>query len=294
MTRTTALAGVLGISFSAIFVRYAAVSPATATFYRVAYALPALAILWFVARSRDTRPWRHRLLAAASGVLLAVDLTLFHNSIDHIGAGLALVLANTQVLFVGVAAWLLHSERPTTQARVVVPVILGGIVLLSGLGRSDAYGDDPLRGVLFGLGAGIVYAGFLIAFRASNRGHLAPSAGPLLDATAGATLGALGIGALFSDLTVGLEWPAHGWLLALALVVQTAGWVLISVALPRLPALDTSVLLLAQPLMGLIWAQIFFDEPLSAVQWTGAALVIGGVGLLATRGTVRVESAPVG
>ena len=37
-----ALLGILSISFSAIFVRLAAVSPVTATFYRGAYAVPVL------------------------------------------------------------------------------------------------------------------------------------------------------------------------------------------------------------------------------------------------------------
>jgi drug/metabolite transporter (DMT)-like permease len=291
VTRAIALTGVLGISFAAIFVRLAAVDPAVSTLFRVAYALPPLAILWFISKARDTRPWRHRLLAAASGLLLAVDLTLFHHSIEHIGAGLATVLANTQVLFVGAAAWLLHRERPTVLARVVVPVVFGGVALLSGLGRSDAYGDDPFRGVLFGLGAGIVYAAFLLAFRASNRGHLAPSSGPLLDATLGASGGALILGLGVGNLDLAWQWPAHGWLIALAIVAQSAGWVLISVALPRLPALDTSALLLLQPMLALIWARLLFEESLSPVQWMGVALVVGGIGLLVTRGTVQVSRA---
>lgn len=293
MTRATALAGVIGISFAAIFVRLAAVEPVVATFFRVAYAIPALAIAWLVIRGRDTRSYRSRLLAAASGVLLAIDLTLFHHAIEQIGAGLATVLANTQVLFVGVAAWLLHKERPTTLARITVPVVFTGVVLLSGLGRSDAYGDDPIAGVLLGVTAGVVYSGFLIGFRASNRGHLAPAVGPLLDATIGAAVGALLLGMAFGGLAFEWQWPAHGWLVALAVGVQAGGWLLISVALPRLPALDTSVMLLVQPLLALIWARLLFEESLSTVQWAGAALVIGGVGLLATRGTVRVEQASV-
>jgi drug/metabolite transporter (DMT)-like permease len=288
VTRATALAGVLGISFAAIFVRLAAVDPAVSTFFRVVYALPALGVAWLVIRRRDRRPRRSRLLAAASGVLLSIDLTLFHHSIDLIGAGLATVLANTQVLFVGLGAWLLHRERPTALARWVVPMVFGGVILISGLGGDDAFGDDPVGGVLLGLGAGVIYSAFLIAFRASNRGHLAPTAGPLLDATVGASIGALVLGLAFGNLTMTWQWPAHGWLVALALVVQTAGWLLISVALPRLPALDTSVMLLVQPMMALIWARLLFEESLSLVQWTGVAFVVGGIGLLVTRGTVQV------
>src|SRR5471030_560701 len=58
-----ALLGVLSISFSAVFVRIAAVSPVTATFYRAAYAAPILGLLWLVQRSRDRRDARERWLA---------------------------------------------------------------------------------------------------------------------------------------------------------------------------------------------------------------------------------------
>jgi drug/metabolite transporter (DMT)-like permease len=169
-------------------------------------------------------------------------------------------------------------------------VVLGGVALISGLGGNDAYGDDPVRGAVMGVGAGLLYAGFLLIFRASNRGHLAPSAGPLLDATAGAAVTALVMGSASGELTLAWQWPSHGWLLALALVVQGLGWVLISVALPRLPALDTSVLLLVQPICALLWARLLFEESLSVVQWAGVVLVIGGVGLLAMRGSIQETS----
>ncbi|NIT33257.1 MAG: EamA family transporter, partial [Xanthomonadales bacterium] len=45
----------LAISFSAIFVRLADVSPITAAFFRAAYAVPFLIALWLVTRARDAR-----------------------------------------------------------------------------------------------------------------------------------------------------------------------------------------------------------------------------------------------
>ena len=127
-----------------------------------------------------------------------------------------------------------------------MPVVLVGVAFVSGLGRADAFGEDPVAGVLFGLATGAAYALFLLAFRASNRRYLAPTAGPLFDATAGMAAGSLVLGVVIGglDLNPGLE--ALAWLLALAVIAQTVGWLLISVALPRLAALDTSILLLVQ------------------------------------------------
>jgi drug/metabolite transporter (DMT)-like permease len=292
MIRVLAVLGIIGISFSAVFVRLADVSPATAAFFRTGYALPPLFLLWVVTRGGDDRPTSMRWMAVGSGLFLALDLTVWHRSIELIGAGLATVLANTQIVFVGLIAWGVHRERPTAFAFATIPVVFGGVALISGLGRSDAYGDDPLAGAALGVVTGMAYTGFLLVFRASNRG-LAPPAGPLLDATAGAAAGALAAGVLVDphfSLTPG--WPEHGWLLALALIAQVGGWMLIAAALPRLPALETSVLLLIQPMATVLWALIIFSEDLSVVQWMGVALVLGGVATLTLRGSVERPAAP--
>jgi len=286
MTRLFALLGILGISFSAILVKQADVSPSTAAFFRTAYAVPVLFLLWALVRRRDRRPASLRWMAGGAGLFLALDLAVWHRSIDLIGAGLATVLANTQVVFVGLAAWVIHRERPTGLAFVTIPVVFAGVVLISGLGRADAFGDDPLGGVAFGLVAGASYTVFLLVFRASNRG-LAPTAGPLLDATVGAAIGSLLSGVADPDFSFAVTWPAHGWLLALALVAQVGGWLLIAAALPRVPALETSVMLLLQPMATVLWGFLIFAEYLSAAQWAGVALVLGGVGALTLRGSVE-------
>jgi drug/metabolite transporter (DMT)-like permease len=293
LIRLLAIAGVVGISFSAIFVKEADVSPSTAAFFRNAYAVPVLFLVWLSIRSQDRRPAAFRLMAVAAGVFLALDLTVWHRSIDLIGAGLATVLANTQVVFVGLIAWVYFRERPTRLALLTVPVVFAGVVLISGLGRSDAFGDDPVPGVIFGVLSGIAYSGFLLLFRASNR-DLAPVGGPLLDATVGAAIGALIAGVSSDpDFSFGFQWPEHGWLLALAMVAQVAGWLLIASALPRMPALETSVLLLLQPMLTVLWGLLIFTERLSALQWAGVVLVLGGVAALTLRGSVeRPASAP--
>jgi drug/metabolite transporter (DMT)-like permease len=290
MTRLFALLGILGISFSAIFVKQADVSPSTAAFFRTTYALPVLFLLWLMIRSRDRRPAGLHWMAGVAGLFLALDLTVWHRSIDMIGAGLATVLANTQVVFVGLAAWAIHRERPTGLAFATIPVVFGGVVLISGLGRADAFGDDPLGGAAFGVVSGASYAVFLLVFRASNR-ELGPTAGPLLDATTGAAIGSLIGGLADPHFSFAITWPAHGWLLALALVSQVGGWLLIAAALPRLPALETSVMLLLQPMATVLWGFLLFSEHLSGAQWAGVALVLGGVGALTLRGSVEHPTA---
>lgn len=295
MTRVLGLAGVLSISFSAVFIRLADVSPVTAVFFRAAYAAPILVALWLWYRASDTRDRRARLLAFASGVVLAVDLACWHQSIALVGAGLGTVIANIQVVFIACAGWLLYDERPTGRTLVILGAVLLGIVLTSGLARPDAYGDAPVWGVVFGVMAGASYAAYLLMFRAANQ-RGAPRAGPLLDSTLGMAVGALGVAVFDGGFSLRPEWPAHGWLLALAIVGQVVGWLLIVSALAQLPALDTSILLLVQPVFALLWGRSIFAEQLSPVQWAGTLLVLAGVAAISsgrvTQPTVDRSSQP--
>lgn len=292
MVRFYAVFGAAAISFSAILVRLADTSPSTAAFFRPFYALPLLALAWWFTREGDARSRRNRLLALGAGMLTGVAFTLWNHAIGFIGAGLSTVLGNTQVVFVGLLAWLLYGERPSNTAFVAVPLVFAGVVLASGLGRADAYGAAPLLGAGLSLANALVYTAFLLIFRAVSGAVKLPT-GPLLDATAGAAVAALLLGAL-TDPAFSLlpSWPAHGWLLLLAFGSQTVGWLCIMVALPRLPALETSVILLLQPALAVVWALWIFQEFLSPLQWAGVVLVLAGVGVLSLAGSVRGAQRP--
>jgi drug/metabolite transporter (DMT)-like permease len=274
------------ISFSAVFTRLADVSASTAAFFRPFYALPVIAVLYLLTRSSDTRSRRERAATLLAGGLMGLSFTLWNYSIGFVGAGLATVLGNTQVLFVGLFAWWVFRERPPAATVFAVPLVLGGVVLATGVGRPDAYGADPLLGVLFGVGNALVYTAFLLIFRRVARGLTRPS-GPLLDATLGAAVVGLLLG-LATDPGFDLRpvWPAHGWLLALAIGSQTIAWWAIISVLPRLPALDTSVILLVQPVLTVVWGWLLFAERLSPLQWAGVGSVLAGVGWVMLAGAL--------
>lgn len=285
MAHLFALLGIALIALSPIYVALASVSPVTAAFFRCFYALPVLYLLWSQQRGEDLRPPRARRMAFAAGLLLGVDLSFWHESIELIGAGLATVLANTQVVFVGLLGWALYRERPKAASAGVVGIVLLGVALISGLGNDAAYGDAPGLGTLFGLLSGLTYAFFLLMLRSSNRSRV-PASGPLLDATAGGAAVTLALGLFFPGFDLRPSWPAHGFLLALALGSQVAGWLIITHTLPRLPALETSILLLAQPTLALLLAALFLGERIAALQGLGIFLVIGGLAYASLSGAV--------
>lgn len=287
-----ALLGAFAISFSALFFEYAGVSAVSGAFFRPAYAVPVLLLLWWRVRGRDDRTTRDRWVALGAGIFLAFDFVCWHLSIGHIGTGLSTLIANAQVVIVAVIAWAFMGEKPRRMVLASVPLVLAGVALVSGMGRADAFGADPVLGTVLALASACGYAGFLLAYRRSNRAQ-SPTVGSLLDASIGAALATLAAGPFLGTLDLVPSWPAHGWLLALALLCQVAGWLAIGYALPRLPAAETSTIILLQPALTMVWGAVLLTERPSLLQLAGATLVLIGVGMVAIV-TGRRQSVPTG
>jgi drug/metabolite transporter (DMT)-like permease len=272
-----ALTGAVAISFSGILYRVAHVSPSTGAVFRCLYAVPPLLLLAKLEDRRyGPRPLKQRALAWLAGVFFAVDLIAWHQGIEEVGAGLATVLGNLQVVLVGLLAWAILRERPSNRSLAAIPVALVGVILISGVLEQGAYGRNPELGVAFGILTAASYAGFLLILRESNRDLRRP-AGPLFDATLVAGLTCIPIGLVIGNLDWTPGWPAQGYLLLLALSSQVLGWLLISITLPRLPAALTSVLLTFQPVLTVLFAWAILDESPSALQLGGVALVLCGL-----------------
>jgi drug/metabolite transporter (DMT)-like permease len=283
----TAVLGAGCISFSAILVTLAGAGAVATAFYRCVLALPLLVAIAAVEQRRHgRRSPRARLGALAAGMLLAVDLVLWNHAIAAVGAGVATVLGNLQVMFVAVAAWLLLGERPARGFLFALPVVMTGVVLVSGLADGAGTGAHAAAGIWYGLGTSVAYAGFLLILRQTSAGT-AHVAGPLADVTAGAAVGTIVVGLLFGGLSLHISWAALGWLALLGVSSQTIGWLLITSSLPRLPAAISSLLLLLQPAAALLLAAIILGQRPTLLQLAGAVLVCGGV--LAASGAIPLR-----
>src|ERR1022692_514034 len=283
------------ISASAVLIKLADTGTATVAFYRCLLAVPVLTALAIMERRRhgprDIAAHRNAVLA---GLFLAVDLVLWNHAIAEVGAGIATVLGNLQVLFVAFAAWMLFRERPGRMFMIALPVVMTGVVLVSGLIGSTQRGIHPVAGIVYGIGTSVAYAAFLLILRRTSTGtpHVA---GPLAEATAGAAVGSLLLGLAFGGLQFEIPWPSFWWLLLLSVTSQTIGWLLITSSLPRLPAAVSSLLLLLQPAASILLAAVILGEQPTAIQLAGALLVCCGalaVSLAATSKRSRPASAP--
>lgn len=294
--RLVAVAGSLCIAFSPIFIALADVSPGTATFFRCALALPILAPLALL-------EWRHRRRVAGGaghrpvvllvgGALLGLDMTLWAESVSAVGAGVSTVVVNAQVVILPLLAFLVLGERVRRTFVLAVPVMLVGVALAGGLvGGSEAVpAPAPVRGTVTALVAAVAYAGYLLFVRlGAGPGQRFT---PVAIATLSAAVTSFVVGSFWQGVDLAPGWSALGWLVALAVVGQVAGWVLIASALPRLPSSTGASILLLQPVGAVLLGALVLGEHPGLLQLIGCAVVLGAVAVAARTRTAAPPEPP--
>lgn len=280
--RMAAATGAITIAFSSILVDLSRSTPATAAIFRCLYALPVLIVLAFLeARHAHTEARASRRRLYLAGVFLGADLILWHHAIKDVGAGLATMLANVQVLILPFVAWAIWHERPGRRVLAAVPLAGLGVVLISGV-LGHAYGADPVRGAVCGLLAGAAYVGFLLLVRRDPRTRERP-AGAMLDVTLAAAAFCLVAGLVLNEANLVPSWPSAGWLVLLAVSSQVFGWLMITGSMPHLSAATTSFILIAQPACTVVFAAIILDQLPSVGQLLGVVVVLACLGGVALR-----------
>jgi drug/metabolite transporter (DMT)-like permease len=274
---------VLGISWSAIFIRWSAVPGPSSAFFRVFIAGVVLAPWWLA--SIATNPERRRRLARggrrpiwlaiAGGAFFGIDLALYNTAVMLTTATEATLFGNNAPIFVGLGSWLVFSRRPKRSywAGLALASSGGAIVMLAGMSGSQRTGD--LRGDLLALAASVFFAAYLLATE-----HVRDS----LDTLSFSTLAIAGSIATLLVVCLLLGAPLGGFtpatwlaLFGLGLISQLAAYFALVYALGHLPATITSVGLLAQLPLTALLAVPLLGEPLHATQIVGGALVLTGI-----------------
>jgi drug/metabolite transporter (DMT)-like permease len=85
---------------------------------------------------------------------------------------------------------------------------------------------------------------------------------------------------------------AGAWasVIALALVVQAFGWIVLAKHVPRVPSSVAALLLLLQPTLATVWGALAFGETLGVWEAAGAVAVLAGIYLGAMRPAPRADA----
>lgn len=243
------------------------VGPVAAAFWRLALAVPVLAIL--AARQNRGEPlarWALIAAVAAGGVFFAADLAAWHAGILITKLANATLFGNFASFLFTVYGFILLRRAPSRGQGLAFLLAAIGTVLL--LGTSYELSAEHFAGDLLALMAGVFYAFYLVAVDRARRDvkpwpvlFIASAAGalPLL-----ATAIALG-----ETVLPQVWWPV----VVLSMSSQLVGQGLLVYAMGHLSPVVVGLCFLLQPLAAALIGWAVYHEALSLADGLGALLI---------------------
>ena len=273
--------GILALSLSALFVRWAEAPGTITTFYRMAFA--ALFMLPFYLRHQrraaQRPPWRLLAWTLVGGLFTALDHIFWAVGIQYTTVANATLLNYIAPLWVSVFAFLVWKEK--------MPRVFWIGLVLTLTGAAVVFGNDILRnphlsrGDLLATISSLFYAAYFLTTQRARRSLDTMSyIWPVVVVCAVILLGvnlAAGI-----PLT-GYSAQAYLTFLGAALISQVIGYFSVGYALGHLPASVVSPTMILQPVFTALLAIPLAGELLSLPQLLGGLAVLLGIFLVNRR-----------
>jgi drug/metabolite transporter (DMT)-like permease len=266
--------GAVLVSFSPVFVKTAGIGPFAAGFWRMLLGGIFLLIIVLIRRQKLCVGWIPLSLAVLCGIFFSADLSFWHHSIFYVGPGFATILANFQVFFLTAIAIIFMGERANWRLFVAIPLAVIGLLLLFGLNWMELPGDFRL-GVIFGLITALSYTGYLITLRRSRLLSVKlPNVSNIAIVCMVSSILLGGEAVIAGESLAMVRWESWCSMLGYGILCQGVGWVVMSRALPYVPASRIGLILLLQPTLSLIWDILFFGKPMSWMESIGAVITL--------------------
>lgn len=276
------LLGNVALAMGPWFVRLADSGPVSAGFWRVALALPFLALL-ARASGQPLGGISRGVMAAVlfSGVLFGLDVASWHIGIGMTRLANATLFGNAGSLILMVWGFVAWRRLPRGREWPALVAALAGAAIL--MGRSFEISPRTLYGDLFCLLAGILYAGYLLILQDARKA---------LGSWALLTWSVLGSIPVLLAIALALGeplWPTD-WTPVVGLFIssQLIGQGCLVYALRHFSPLVIGIALLTQPAVAALAGWVSFGEVLTAVDLLGIALV-GSALVLAKVATPRPD-----
>ena len=271
--------GVVGISMSAVLVRYSQAPSVVTAVYRLGWTLLLLLPTLLLRHRAELRrvTGRDVLLCALSGVCLALHFLTWFESLKWTGLAVSTVLVSTEVIFTALGFALFLKGRIPPLGVAAILLAFGGSALLALAG-----GDG--RAVLYGNLLALAAAVFVSIYTLIGRVQRAA-----LSTTVYTFLTYLACFAALLAMALTSRTPLTGYGgrelligLGLAVLCTLMGHSLFSFCLKFLSPAYISAVKLCEPVISGLLAVPLFGEIPTPLQLAGMALVLGSV-LLYTR-----------
>jgi drug/metabolite transporter (DMT)-like permease len=270
-------AGAVAMGISPIFVRFAAadVGPFASAFWRVALALPVLYAWLRLEETHGAGGGRASFSRATvlAGAAFAGDLFFWHLSILNTTVANATFFATTAPVFVVLVAWLILRRR-VSRGTVggLVLCCLGGVALI---GQSLDVDPGRIVGDLYGVATAMFFALYFLAVERAREGGGA--ARVTFELTLVTTAILLVVALLLEDRVMPRTREGVAALIAMAWISHAGGQGLLSIALGRLPAVFSSLVIFLEAVAAAAFGWMILDERLTVIQVFGGALILAGI-----------------
>lgn len=284
--------GVLAVSTSSIFIRYAQgyASSLSVAAFRLTLAVLFLLPIVLLRHRNELRALTKKELGLAllSGGFLAIHFATWITSLEYTTVASSVVLVSTAPLWVALLSPFLLGEKTSRSVFVGMGLaLIGGSVV----GISDScvweggsllcpafakfVGEEAFLGDVLALIGALTGAGYLILGR-RLRGKL--SLLPYIFIVYGmAAVGLVAALLALEGVPTGYPPKAYLWFLLLALIPQLLGHSTFNWALRYLSAGYVSITLLGEPVGSTILAYFFLRESPTSLKAFGAVLILAGI-----------------
>ena len=266
--------GILALSFSAMFVRWADAPGPITGLYRVFLSSLILTPFFLKNYKKDGKITKSNIIfPILGGLFTAGDLALWTTSVQFTTAANATLLGNTAPLWVALGAWLLFREKLKSRFWLGLGLALAGATLI--LGTDFILHPRLGIGDLMAIGTGMFYGGYFLATQRSRQQF-----GPLTNLWIigiSASLGLLIINLAFGNSIRGYSTQTWMVFFLTAIVSQIIGYFSMTYALGHLPASVVSPTMIAQPIMTAILAIPLLGEIPTLLQAAGGVIALAGI-----------------
>lgn len=267
--------GVIGVSFSAIFVKYATVPSMVLALYRMGFA--AILLLPVVAaKFRDElKQLQHRdwLLCILSGFFLACHFSAYFESLNHTSVASSTVLVDMEVLFVALVTVFIFREKISKAAVMGILLTFAGSIVLALTDSSG--GSNIMYGDMLAILGAVFVAVYTLIGRQQRTRMTTTVYTFLVYASASVTLLVF---CLFTGNTIAAAEPINYiWGLLLTLCCTFFGHSVFSWSLKYVPAAFVSTAKLGEPVFATIMSVFLFAETPKPMQIVGGLIILGGL-----------------
>lgn len=279
--------GAVAMGISPLFVRIAkeaGVGPFASAFWRVALALPVL-YAWMRIDEAHGRPDAPRRSFSPATILAGLaftgDLLFWHLAILKTTIANATFFATTAPLFVVLVTWFVLRQKVSKGSLIGLALCLAGGGAL--IGQSLQVDPGRILGDLFGIGTALffgLYFVFVSRARETSGAARVTFEATLITATLLLAVALVLEGRL---LPADASWFSPEMmrlaaaLVAMGVISHAGGQGLLSVALGRLPAVFSSLVIFLEAIVAAVAAWIVLGEALTLPQIFGGALILFGI-----------------